>query len=126
MEFFDKLGETIVTAGRDVTQKAKDISGVAKLKMDIKAKEEFVNRQYAEIGELYYDAHKNDVPAPFEQFESIAETLESIEQMKKELLDLKGAKECPKCGTKTSDEASYCPSCGAKLNIFEDEETFED
>ena len=31
MEFFDKLSETIVSAGKDVGQKAKDVSGIAKL-----------------------------------------------------------------------------------------------
>ena len=35
MEFFDKLSETIVSAGKDVGQKAKDVSEIAKLKMDI-------------------------------------------------------------------------------------------
>lgn len=42
MEFFDKLSETIVSAGKDVGQKAKDVSGIAKLKMDIRSKEDFV------------------------------------------------------------------------------------
>ena len=41
MEFFDKLSETIVSAGKDVGQKAKDVSGIAKLKMDIRSKEVF-------------------------------------------------------------------------------------
>jgi len=40
MEFFDKLSETIVSAGKDVGQKAKDVSGIAKLKMDIRSKED--------------------------------------------------------------------------------------
>ena len=30
MEFFDKLSETIVSAGKDVGQKAKDVSEIAK------------------------------------------------------------------------------------------------
>lgn len=32
------MGEKLVTAGKDVTQKAKDLSGTAKLNFDIKAK----------------------------------------------------------------------------------------
>ena len=44
MEFFDKLSETIVSAGKDVGQKAKDVSGIAKLKMDIRSKEDFVEK----------------------------------------------------------------------------------
>ena len=50
MAFFDKLGETIVNVGKDATQKAKDLSGVAKLNLDIKAKEDYVQRQYTELG----------------------------------------------------------------------------
>ncbi len=125
MDFFDKLGETIVSAGRDVSQKAKDISGVAKLNLDIRAKEDFVNKQYAEIGRRYYDNHKNDVPVPYEQFESIAEALESIAQMKRDLNEIKGTRECPKCGVKSADGAAFCASCGAKLDIYEEDEPVE-
>lgn len=120
MEFFDKIGETLVTAGRDVSQKAKDLSGTAKLNLDIKAKEDFLQKQYAEVGRLYYEAHKDDVEPAYEQFESIREAEESVEQMKKDLLDIKGAKKCPKCGAQVPEEASYCSSCGEKLDIFEE------
>ena len=58
MEFFDKLSETIVSAGKDVGQKAKDVSGIAKLKMDIRSKEDFVEKQYAELGKAYYTRMK--------------------------------------------------------------------
>ena len=108
MEFFDKLGETLMTAGRDVSQKAKELSGAAKLNLDIKAKEDFVQKQYAEIGRQYYEAHKDDASTEFEQFASIREALESIEQMKKDLLELKGAKACPQCGAKMSEDAAFC------------------
>lgn len=55
MDFFDRMGEKLVTAGKDVTQKAKDLSGTAKLNFDIKAKEDFIEKQYAQIGKLYYE-----------------------------------------------------------------------
>lgn len=120
MAIFDKLGETLVSAGKEVTQKAKDISGVAKLNLDIKAKEDFVQKQYAEIGKLYYEAHKDDVEIEFEQFTVIDEALEAVETMKKELLELKGAKKCPKCGAQVPENSEFCSSCGTKLDIFED------
>ena len=44
MDFFDRMGEKLVTAGKDVTQKAKDLSGIAKLNFDIKAKEDFIEK----------------------------------------------------------------------------------
>ena len=38
MDFFDRMGEKLVTAGRDVTQKAKDLSGTAKLTLTSRQK----------------------------------------------------------------------------------------
>ena len=46
MEFFEKLSESLVSAGKDVSQKAKDVSEIAKLKLDIKSKEDYVQKQY--------------------------------------------------------------------------------
>ena len=59
MEFFDKLSESLVSAGKDVSQKAKDVSEIAKLKLDIKSKEDYVQKQYEELGRSYYEKHKD-------------------------------------------------------------------
>lgn len=42
MSFFDEMKESLVSAGKDVSQKAKEVSGVAKLKLDVKSKEDYV------------------------------------------------------------------------------------
>lgn len=122
MEFFDKLGETIVTAGKDVGQKAKDVSEIAKLKLDIKNKEDYVQKQYAALGAEYYEKHKDEEDCEDkEQFFLISEALEEIERMRAEVLKIRGAEECPKCGAKMPEGAVFCSSCGEKLNnIFED------
>ena len=90
MEFFDKLSETIVSAGKDVGQKAKDVSEIAKLKMDIRSKEDFVEKQYAELGKAYYEKHKDEENAETEEktpeqehFFLITEALGEIERMRK-------------------------------------------
>ena len=43
MSFLDSVKESLVSASKDVTQKAKEVSGVAKLKLDIKTKEDCLN-----------------------------------------------------------------------------------
>ena len=40
MTFFTKLGETISATGKDVSQKAKELTEIAKLNMDVKTKED--------------------------------------------------------------------------------------
>ena len=123
MAFFDKLSETLTNASKDISQKAKDVAGVAKLTMDSHTKEDQVQKMYAQIGKLYFEAHKDDESAAYEQMSQIKETLTVIEDMKKELMELKGAKICPRCGKEIDKEDTYCKSCGAKL---EDEEIIVD
>lgn len=115
MALFDKLGETLANAGKDVSQKAKDLSGTAKLTLDIRAKEDQLQKLYAEIGRQYFASQKADDCAEQEEFVQVKELLAAIEAMKKELLELKGAKLCPRCGEEVQAADVYCKSCGAKI-----------
>ena len=122
MDLFDKLSDTIVSAGKEVSQKAKGMTDVAKLQYEIKTKEDFVNTKYRELGEQYYMAHKDDEDLENEAFEEIEIALQRIQDIKEEIMDLKGAKACPKCGAKVAENASFCSVCGAKVNdMFEEE-----
>lgn len=122
MEFFDKLGESLVSAGKDVSQKAKDISEVAKLKLDIKSKEDYVEKQYAALGAAYYEKHKDEEGCEeAEQFFLIKEALEEIERMKAEMLRIQGAAECPNCGARMPEDAAFCSSCGTKMDDMYEE-----
>lgn len=126
MAFFDKLGDTIINAGKDVTQKAKDASGIAKLKLDIRSKEDFIKEQYVELGKVYYKKNKGtDVPEKAEM-ERIDEAFEEIEKMKLQILELKKAKKCPECGAEAADAAEYCSACGAKLSVVVEDAAYEE
>lgn len=123
MGFFDELTESLTIAGKDVTQKAKEVSELAKLKLDIKSKEDYVQKQYATLGAAYFEKHKDEEGIEeAEQFYLIKEALAEIERMKQEVLKLQGAAECPKCGVKMPEGATFCSSCGTKMNdMFEEE-----
>lgn len=125
MAFFEKFGETfssavedisetIAGAGKDMSQKAKDFSEIAKLAMDIRTKEDRVQKMYAELGKKYYDMHMNDAESEYEEISSIASALEEIEQMKKNLKELKGTKICPACGAEIGKDDVFCKACGKK------------
>lgn len=122
MDLFEQIGEALLNAGKDVSQKAKDVSGIAKLKIDIKSKEDYVQKQFAMLGEKYYTEHKDDAECEeHEQIFLIKEALEEVERMKNEVLKLQGAAQCPKCGAKMPEGATFCSSCGTKLDdIFEE------
>ena len=57
---FNKVKESLVNAGKEVESKAKDVSAVAKIKIDIHNKEVFLEKQYTleELNELLYKNKK--------------------------------------------------------------------
>lgn len=117
MSTWDDFKNTLYSAGKDITQKTKDVSEIAKLKLDIKSKEDFVERQYVALGKAYYLAHKDDEGTAEEaQFAIITEALEDIEKMQQEVLNIQGAATCPKCGASMSENATFCSKCGARMD----------
>ena len=108
MDILEKIGDTLVNVGRDVTKKAKDVSGIAKLRLDIRSKEDFIKEQYLELGKAYYEAK------------------EAIAEMERQILELKKVKVCPDCGAEASDTAGYCSVCGAKLSVVVEEAPYEE
>jgi ribosomal protein L40E len=114
MDFISKVGATLSGAGKDVTQKARDLTDVARLKMEIRSKEDFIKRQYESIGSKYYEAHKEDEATPFDEIFLITQTLSEIESVKKELASVKGYTKCASCGAELDPAAAYCSKCGSK------------
>lgn len=116
MATWNNLKGSLFAAGRDVSQKAKEISEIAKLKMDIRSKEDYVEQQFAILGRAYYDANKEAVcEENAEQFAVIKEALDEIERMKQQLLDVQGVILCPNCGKKSPLGTSFCSGCGTRL-----------
>lgn len=117
MSTWKDLKGSLFAAGRDVGQKAKEVSEVAKLKMDIRTKEDFVEKQYAALGKAYYDKNKMNVDEKeAEQFAVITEALEEINRMTQQVLDIQGVVQCPNCGKKVPADNTFCSDCGAKLD----------
>ncbi len=122
MDIFDKIGDTLVSVSKDATQKAKDLSDLAKIRMDMRTKQEYISKQYTEIGKAYYEKHKNDEEPKYEQVTSIREAEEVLDELRQQLSQIKGLQKCPECGQDMPLEADYCSKCGAKLSIFEEED----
>jgi len=117
MSAWDNLKGSLFAAGRDVSQKAKEVSEVAKLKMDIHTKEAFVEKQFATLGRAYYEVNKDNASeADVEKFAVIKEALEEIERMSQQVLDIQGVVQCPNCGKKMPADNSFCSDCGTKLD----------
>ena len=113
---FNKLKSDFISAGKEIGNKVSDVSSAAKMKMDIHAKEDYIEKQFTELGRAYYTVHKNDEEIPEKEFfKSIAEAEEELAHMKEELLTLEGAQICPGCGAKQQKNNAFCNCCGEKL-----------
>lgn len=117
MSTWEDIKGSLFAAGRDVSQKAKEVSEVAKLKMDIHSKEDFVEKQFAALGRAYYEANKDSADVrEEEQFRVIKEAIEEIGRMNQQVLDIQGVVQCPNCGKKVPAGTSYCSDCGRKID----------
>lgn len=126
MDFFEKIGDTLTQFGKDVSQKATELSGIAKLKFDIRAKEDFIKEQYIVLGKAYYKKHRGGQDEEQARFDQIDEALDAIAKMKLQISELKRTRICPKCGNETPDVAEYCSYCGAKLSDIVDDSPYEE
>lgn len=115
MAFFESMKETITSAGRDVSQKAKEVSGIAKLKMDIKSKEDALNKEYIALGKQYYENNKESADA-VPGIANVSRLQQEIADLRKQVLDMQGACACPACGTTLPAGTAFCSHCGANLN----------
>lgn len=113
---FEKIGKTLTETGKAVTEKTKIVSESARLNSRIIAKESSLRSLYSEIGEYYYSKYK-DAPdeESAEAVNELTDTLNSIADMKNQLLSIKGAVKCTECGAECPIENSFCGQCGAKL-----------
>lgn len=61
MDFFDHLNDTVVNVGKEVGQKAKDVTGVTKLRCQLSKKQNDLGKKYMALGKEVYKAHmKNE------------------------------------------------------------------
>lgn len=110
---FDKIQDTVIMASREVEHTAKELTGKAKLQYEIKTRESYLNDLYKELGKKYYTEHKDDEG---ESFAEIADLLDELDALRKELNDRRGAKYCPRCGAQVASDADYCSKCGEFLH----------
>ena len=113
MAFFDKLGETLSSKGRDVAKKAKELAEISSLNGQINTKEEMMRRTYEEIGKAYYEANKDDDSNLYaKQCKQITALYREIGELRHQIQVIKGIEVCPSCGTEIPSGAGFCPGCG--------------
>lgn len=91
MDFFEKLGDTITTKGKEVTGKAKDLAEIANLKSQIGTCEDVIKKNYIEIGRLYYEKHGQEPEGEYDEFcRAVANAKAGIVDLEDQIQRVKG------------------------------------
>lgn len=116
MAFFEKVGETLSTKGKEAAHRAKDVADLAKLNTQLGQLEGKIRTYYQIIGEKVYQNEKDQEHAGLEaEFDLINDAAAEIARIKKQISDIKGTKECGACSAEVDNSFAYCPHCGAKF-----------
>ena len=90
-EFVNKIGETISAKGKEVTDKAKDVAEIVRLKSQIKTCEDIMKRNYMEIGRRYYELHASIPEEHYaEQCIAINNAQDNIAEYEQKIKEIKG------------------------------------
>ena len=116
MAIWDDITKKAAALGEKAVKQAKDLSEVAKLKLQIAEAEKAADDAYARLGRLYAAAHASDCEEAFAAEMAAAVNAEqTVNTLKGQLHDAKGVAVCEKCGAEVAKDAAFCSACGAEM-----------
>ena len=116
MSFFDNIGSKASAAGQAAAEKARNFAEVNRLSGVISDHEKRISRLYFEIGQSYYESHKDDPEAEeLERIAAITDTNEKIAVCRNQIKTLKGVEKCPNCGADVQNGSQFCNNCGTRM-----------
>lgn len=91
MDFFEKMGETITTKGKEAADKAKDVAEIVNLKNQIKVCEDVIKKNYMEIGKKYYESNADVEDAEYaRQCTAIKNAEKGVKELEEKIREIKG------------------------------------
>lgn len=120
MDFFDNAVNKAKEVFDVAYKKTNEVVTTQKQKFDVSSIENKRNKDYARLGEIYYDMIKDteienaEVKALVSE---IADKTQKIKELKEEINAAKNKRICPNCAANIDENALFCSVCGAKLTI---------
>jgi len=125
--FFENLSATIGNGAKNALDKGKEfkdaaidkgkeLKDVASIKSQISSAQSGMNKLYKELGEAYFNDHKDSSEFP-EITEGIKNAICKIQELEDKLMEAQGASKCPSCGAAIAKDSKFCPSCGVPVDI---------
>lgn len=129
MDFFDDMLSKAKDAIDVASKKTGEVVNTQKQKFDIAALESKRAKDFAVLGEIYYNKIKDGEASDENISElvlSIKEKSDKIDKLKAEINNAKNKRICPKCGAAIDQISNYCNACGEKLFYDSEEDKTEE
>ena len=116
MAFFDNFGKKASEVAAKTVQKTQEFAETSKLNSQIAEEEKKINSIYYQIGKLYASLHRTDCEEEFSgMVNQILEAESLIDQLRKNIQDVRKIQRCEKCGAEVPQGAGFCSACGAPM-----------
>lgn len=118
MAFFEQLGKKLSDAGQNVAQQTKNFADVTQLNSVISEAERKITQLKTELGQFYYENHKNDTDVEGANYITAINALKvEIQETRDKINVIKGVVKCEKCGAEIPSGSLFCNSCGNKVEV---------
>lgn len=129
MDFLDDMLSKAKDAIDVASKKTGEVVNTQKQKFDIASLESKRSKDFAVLGEIYYNKIKDgecDDENISELVLAIKEKSDKIDKLKAEINSAKNKRICPKCGAAIDQISNYCNACGEKLFYDSEEDKTEE
>lgn len=100
-------------------KKTGEVVTVEKQKYNISALKSKREKDYADLGKIYFELIKDNTDLNDETrnlVDAIIEKNEEIARLNEDIQSVKNKRVCPNCSANVAVESSYCNNCGTKLD----------
>ena len=125
MAFFDELQKSVTDAAAAAAKKTSELTGIARVKFNIRAEEARLRSTFSKIGSLFYASEREgaDNAAEIATLIMQADKIKGdIAAYREKLAEYRKTTICPSCGTEVPKDVYFCPICGLKQERPEPEE----
>ncbi|MFC5701092.1 zinc ribbon domain-containing protein [Cohnella faecalis] len=119
MSLFKKITESVSKGVSSATEKAQQTVEITRLYTQISGKRKEIDKLYAAIGELVYEAYEEDGGASSDaRVDSICKDIAAlrgeIDALDDRMKELRNEKDCV-CARRVPYDTKFCPSCGHRF-----------
>ena len=112
------IRETITNFTKNVTKSSGDLFKTTRLSMSVTSEQTNLKNLYLEIGKKVHEIYQygGNLGKFFdEKYLEIEACERKINELKEQIGQIKGVRECGKCGKNVERTAEFCPKCGIRV-----------